>query len=155
MSKYNQRYNNNSSTDATTKRAIGAAKENMNEIIVMIDSTYARYKECPKWHTLQALFRLVFRLGIEQGRKEIFESQLMTLHDRQPAQNKKELAMSSKVKEFILKQKILSKCSAEEQQDILRELDRLQFLDLSYKALKEENDRLKVEREGFIDSLLY
>lgn len=40
------------------------------ELITMMESTYARYKETPKWHYLQTLFRLTLSLGIEIGKQE-------------------------------------------------------------------------------------
>ena len=41
------------------------------QLIKFIDSTYERYKETPKWHYLQTLFKLVLELGIEIGKNEI------------------------------------------------------------------------------------
>ncbi len=56
------------------RNAIECTEANIAEIIKFINSTYERYREVPKWNTLQTLFRLSFKLGYEYGRKGVFES---------------------------------------------------------------------------------
>lgn len=48
------------------------------ELVTMIEATYKRYKETPKWHYLQAMFRLTLELGIEIGKTEILCHHYMT-----------------------------------------------------------------------------
>lgn len=61
-------------TDDGYKEAIEATLDNINEIVLNIDTTFDYYKTKPKWATLQTLFRLAFQLGYEYGRKGVFES---------------------------------------------------------------------------------
>lgn len=42
----------------------------IEECQALLVSTFERYKEKPKWSTLQAMFRLAFQLGYEVAKEE-------------------------------------------------------------------------------------
>lgn len=56
----------------------------LKELISLMESTIERYKETPKWHYLQALFRLTLELGIEIGKRQALQNiELINLKERE------------------------------------------------------------------------
>lgn len=52
---------------------------NFSECIVLLESTFKRYKEKPRWELIQTMLRLAFQLGYEAARCEILHN--MNLKD--------------------------------------------------------------------------
>ena len=47
---------------------------NYHECLVLLDSTFRRYKEKPRWELIQAMMRLAFQLGYEAARCQILHN---------------------------------------------------------------------------------